>query len=224
MLTKIALLASIASEEPVADPAPPPPVEAPIWGAYTDETAELYEHEYVSMVWFSIKNEHYKKTYYDGNNNKKDIKETDAGSITSDYEKKMNELAKNIEKAVGKKFYIVFFDTEEFKDHAVEGLNCKVDTQSCVSVLKPMGGEDNEEDEEVVYTKPLDFDFEKLKDDAAAHDFVLNFVKDIESKDAAILEKYKFTPSFDDDEGEGEPPFPPEDEGFGSDEEQEVDM
>merc|ERR1719295_394384 len=168
------------------------------------------------MVWFSIKEEHYRKIYYDGET-KREFKETDAGSITYDYGKKMNELAKKIEDTLGKKFHIVFFDSKEYKDHAVEGLNCKVDTESCVSVLKPMGA-DNEEDE-VVYTKPLEHDFEKLKDDDAAHAFVLNFVTDVENNNA---EAHKFTPSFDDDEGE--PPFPPEDEGFGSDEEQEVDM
>lgn len=117
---------------------------------------------------------------------------------------------------MSKKYYIVFFDSKEYKDHAVEGLNCKVETDTCISVLLPMGGEGKEEEEEVVYTRPLPDGKDLSATDESQMKFILDFVKLVES-DSAEKDQYKFTPSFDDDGAEGDEP--PEDEGLGSDDE-----
>jgi len=201
MLTKIALLSCLAAQDEPVDPVPP--VDAPLFGPYTEETAEGYDHDSMSMVWISFDEKTYSDIYYDGDT-KKDLQETDATSVSSVFGPRMLQLAGEIEKAVNKKYHIVFFDSKEYKDHAVEGLNCKVETENCISVLKPMGHQDlkEEPDEEVVYTKPLPGKLSPT--DESQMQFIIDFVKEVETN-APGVEKYKFTPSFDDDEGD-EPP------------------
>jgi hypothetical protein len=210
MLSKILLASSIFAQDDA-----PPPAEAPVFGPYTEETAEQYDHEAMSMVWISFKTETYSKHYYNGEEKKADMKETDATSISSVYGTRMKQLAEEIEKSLSKKYHIVFFDTKEYKDHAIEGLNCKdVETDTCISVLLPMGGDEKEEEEEVVYTRKLGADLDVGNETQMK--FILDFVKDVENKSPSIAE-YKFTPSFEDEE-EGDD-APPEDDGFGSDDE-----
>jgi len=213
MFTKIALLGLLSAQ----DEPPVPPSNAPLFGPYTEDTAESYDHDSMSMVWISFKTEVYSKYYYDGDT-KKDLAETDATSVSGIFGTRMTKLAGEIEAAVGKKYHIVFFDSKEYKDHAVEGLNCKVDAETCISVLKPMGGGEGGEEDEVVYTKPLPGGQDLNETDEAHMSFILDFVKLVES-DGTEKDQYKFTPSFSDDD-EGDSGAPPEDEGFGSDEEE----
>jgi len=215
MFSKIALLRLLVAQ----DETEAPPVELPpIFGPYTEETAEKYEIEAgLSMVWISFKTEVYAKYYYNGDS-KKEMAETDATSVSSVFGPRMTKLAEEIEAAVGKKYYIVFFDSKEYKDHAVEGLNCKVDADTCISVLKPMGAPESEEDE-VVYTRALPAGQDLSETDESQMTFIVDFVKLIES-DGTEKDQYKFTPSFSDDDESGDAAAPPEDEGFGSDEEE----
>lgn len=212
MLAKILLLRFLAAQPPQDEA---PAAEAPLFGPYTEETAERYDHDAMSMVWISFKTDEYAKYYYKGDS-KKDMQETDADSVSSKFGTRMTKLAGEIEGAVSKKYHIVFFDSKEYKDHAVEGLNCKVETETCISVLLPMGGEDKEE-EEVVYTRPLPDGKNLSETDESQMKFILDFVKLVES-DSAEKDQYKFTPSFDDDGAEGDEP-PEDDEGLGSDDE-----
>lgn len=199
MLAKILLLRFLAAQEDATDG---PPAEAPLFGPYTEETAERYDHDAMSMVWISFNTEHYASIYYDGDA-KKDMQETDATSVSSVYGTRMTKLAAEIEAAVQKKYHIVFFDTKEYKDHADEGLNCKVETDTCISVLLPMGGEGKEEEEEVVYTRPLPDKKRLSASDESQMTFILEFVKLIASEKPE-REQYKFTPAFDDDAPEGD--------------------
>lgn len=214
MLTKIALLSCLFAQD--ESDAPVPPIEPPpLFGPYTQDTADRYEVEaQLNMVWISFDEKTYSDIYYDGDT-KKDLQETDATSVSSVFGPRMLQLAAEIEKAVGKKYHIVFFDSKEYKDHAVEGLNCKVETDNCISVLKPMGHQDlkEEPDEEVVYTKPLPGKLSHT--DESQMQFIIDFVKLVEAP-GPEKDEYKFSPSFDDDE-----PVPEED-GFGSDEEPEI--
>jgi len=212
MLSKILLLPFILAE----DAPEAPPSDAPLFGAYTEDTAESYDHDKMSMVWISFKTADYQGWYYD-NDSKKDMQETSADSVTSTFGPRMTKLAGEIEGAVNKKYHIVFFDSKEYRDHAVEGLNCKVDEQACVSVLLPMAG-DKEDDEEVVYTKPFPGEFKSVEE--SSMNFILDFVKLVESE-STDKDEWKFTPSFDEDDEAGEDD-PPEDDGFGSDDDKEV--
>lgn len=214
MLAKILLLRFLAAE--FEDTTDTPAAEAPLFGPYTEETAERYDHDAMSMVWISFKTDEYSKIYYDGDA-KKDMQETDATSVSSIYGPRMTKLAAEIESAVSKKYHIVFFDSKEYKEHAVEGLNCKVETDTCISVLlpMPMGGEEKEEEEEIVYTRALPDNKNLSESDESQMKFILDFVKLVES-DSTEKQQYKFTPSFDDDGADNEEP--PED-GFGSDDE-----
>jgi len=213
MFTKIAFLPFIAAQEE-----PVPPVDAPLFGPYTEETAESYDHDSMSMVWISFATNDYASFYYDGDT-KKDLPETDALSVSSVYGPRMTKLAGEIESAVNKKYHIVFFDSKEYKDHAMEGLNCKVDTETCISVLKPMGaGGEEKEDDEVVYTRPLPGNAKLSESDESQMKFIIDFVKLVES-DGTEKDQYKFTPSFDD---EDEAEAPADEDGFGSDEEPEI--
>lgn len=209
MLSKILLLPFILAQ----DEGDAPAAAAPLFGAYTEDTAESYDHDQMSMVWISFKTLDYTGWYYDADT-KKDMKEDAAGSITSTFGTRMTKLAEEIKAAVNKQYHIVFFDSKEYKDHAIEGLNCKVDEQACVSVLLPMAG-DKEDDEEVVYTKPFPGEFKSVEESSMT--FILDFVKLVES-DSADKDAFKFTPSFDDDDADGEDE-PPEEDGFGSDDE-----
>jgi len=207
MLAKILLLRFLAAEEEA------PAAEAPLFGPYTEETAERYDHDAMSMVWISFKSDVYAGMYYDG-----DAKKTvEQDPVTTSFGTRMTKLAGEIEGAVSKKYHIVFFDSKEYKDHAVEGLNCKVETETCISVLLPMGGEGKEEEEEVVYTRPLPDGKDLSATDESQMKFILDFVKLVES-DSPEKDQYKFTPSFDDDGAEGDEP-PEDDEGLGSDDE-----
>jgi len=208
MLAKILLLPFLVAEDDA------PAANAPLFGPYTEETAEKYDHDAMSMVWISFKTDEYAKIYYDGDA-KKDMQETDATSVSSVYGPRMTKLAGEIESAVSKKYHIVFFDSKEYKEHAVEGLNCKVETDTCISVLLPMTGDEKEEEEEIVYTRPLPDSKNLSESDESQMKFILDFVKLVES-DSEEKNQYKFTPSFDDDGADGEEP--PED-GFGSDDE-----
>jgi len=207
MLAKILLLRFLVAEEEA------PAAEAPLFGPYTEETAERYDHDAMSMVWISFKSAVYAGMYYDGDA-KKEVAED---PVTTSFGPRMTKLAGEIEGAVSKKYHIVFFDSKEYKDHAVEGLNCKVETETCISVLLPMGGEGKEEEEEVVYTRPLPDGKDLSASDESQMKFILDFVKLVES-DSPEKDQYKFTPSFDDDGAEGDEP-PEDDEGLGSDDE-----
>jgi hypothetical protein len=209
MFAKILLLRFLSAQESTDTP---PMADAPLFGPYTEDTSEKYDHDAMSMVWISFKTEEYAAVYYDGDS-KKDMQETDATSVSSVFGPRMTRLAGEIESAVSKKYHIVFFDSKEYKDHAIEGLNCKVEKDTCISVLLPMGGEGKEEEEEVVYTRPLP-DGNNLKEsDESQMKFILDFVKLVES-DSPEKETYKFVPSFDDDGADGEEQ-PEEDDGFG---------
>lgn len=215
MLAKILLLPFLVAEDAEAPAAEAPP----LFGPYTEETAERYDHDAMSMVWISFKSDVYAGIYYDGDS-KKDMQETDALSVSSVFGPRMTKLAGEIESGVSKKYHIVFFDSKEYKDHAVEGLNCKVDTETCISVLLPMGTEGKEEEEEVVYTRPLPDGKNLSQSDESQMKFILDFVKLVES-DSTDKDQYKFTPTFDDEEGDE----PPEDEdGLGSDDEKEEEV
>lgn len=219
MLSKILLLPFILAQD--GDDAPA--AAAPLFGAYTEDTAESYDHDQMSMVWISFKTVDYATLYY-SDDTKKDMTEESDTSISKKFKEKMEDLAKKIEKEVNKKYHIVFFDSKEYKDHAIEGLNCKVDESACVSVLLPMAG-DKEDDEEVVYTTPFtaEFDPNKVYSEAepAWYTEILKFVQLVEGPDGPEKEKHKFTPSFDDDDADGEDE-PPEEDGFGSDDDKEV--
>jgi len=218
MLAKILLLRCLAAE--MEDTTDTPAAEAPLFGPYTEETAERYDHDAMSMVWISFKTDHYARIYYDGDA-KKDIQETDATSVSSVFSPRMTKLAGEIEGAVSKKYHIVFFDSKEYKDHAVEGLNCKVETETCISVLlpMPMAGEGKEEEEEIVYTRPLPDGKEFSESDESQMKFILDFVKLVES-DSADKQQYKFTPTFDDD---GDDKEEQEDDIFGDGDEDDED-
>lgn len=211
MLAKILLLRFLAAEVAPEEEAVPA-AEAPLFGPYTEETAERYDHDAMSMVWISFQSDIYAGMYYDGDTKK----EITNDPVTEKFGERMTKLAGEIEGAVSKKYHIVFFDSKEYKDHAVEGLNCKVETDTCISVLLPMGGEGKEEEEEVVYTRPLPDGKNLSATDESQMKFILDFVKLVES-DSTEKDQYKFTPSFDDDGAEGDEP--PEDEGLGSDDE-----
>lgn len=227
MLQKFFLPALILAEETTTEEpkiAPPPK-----FGAYTETTAESYDHEDMHMVWISFPSSFYASIYYKGDEKNEEITEAHEKSITSIFGAAMEGLVADIESMINteyqkkKDYHVVFFDSKEYKDHAVEGLNCKVDTDLCASVLLPLGKAADGEDmpEETVYTKALSVkEFTqgnptKLKEELKE---IVDLVKIVENEKSTERDAFKFTPSFDDEDS---PPGGEEDddEGFGSDDE-----
>lgn len=120
MLAKILLLPFLVAEDAEAPAAEAPP----LFGPYTEETAERYDHDAMSMVWISFKSDVYAGIYYDGDS-KKDMQETDALSVSSVFGPRMTKLAGEIESGVSKKYHIVFFDSKEYKDIQLRDLTVK---------------------------------------------------------------------------------------------------
>lgn len=187
-LTHVAL----AEEEQIEAPQEPPKA----WGIYDDQTAQLYDHEHHSMVWFSIAG--YKKDQED--------------TYKQNYKETMTQLQTDIEAAnPGTKYFVVFFDSAEYMDHAKEGLNCTdIEKKSCISVIQAVKMEDGKEDEmpeEVVYTKHFDEPLaeDKSSNAAAQRKEFLDFVtliekgakKDASDADKDAANKFKHIPSFD---------------------------
>jgi len=216
MLSKIILaLAVQGQEEPAGDE--PPVAPPPDFGPYTEETADSYEQDGgMNMVWITFKSAFYSSIYYGADGERKEMTEDDPTSISSKYNEKMTKLAKDIEAKVGKKYYIVFFDSQEYQDHAIEGLGCKnVAEASCISVLLPLGEgkpEDMEDEPEVIYTK--EFSVPEIESTDAHMQEILKFVEMVEAPGSTEKDQYKFVPA---DEPEGEPDEA--DDGFGSDDE-----
>jgi len=217
MLSKIILALTVLGQEGGEEPpvaAPPPD-----FGPYTEETADSYEQDGgMNMVWITFKSTFYSNIYYGADGEKKEITEDDPTSISSKYNTLMTKLAGQIEAKTSKKYYIVFFDSQEYQDHAIEGLGCKnVVEASCISVLLPLGEgkpEDMEDEPEVIYTK--EFSVPEILSTEAHMEEILKFVALVEAPGGTEKEQYKFVPA---DEPEGEPDEGDADSGFGSDDE-----
>lgn len=166
---------------------PPQPLEA--WGVYSEDTADAYDQEPQPMVWISFSQNEFKN-----------------GGVQDKYFSAVKKAKEETEAKVGTKHHWVYFDTEAYNDHATEGLGCK--ELPCVSIISPI-----QEDDELVYTKPLTFAEGKFE---SAIEEVKAFVELVKDGKA---DEFKHEPS---DEG---PPMEPEDddEDFeDEDDEQEV--
>jgi len=215
MKTTLSILAlgqlAFAQEAPNDAADEEPPKDIPAWGIYDDKTAESYDHEKHSMVWFSISG----------------YKEDQQEKYLADYKITMTALRDRIDKEFpDRKYYVVFFDATQYVDHAKEGLNCQqIESKSCVTVIQAAEGE---ELEEVVYTKTLAgpelHPDGHAQADAQREDF-FQFVsmvekatkKDASEDDKKAAETYKHVPTYDSlDEslegGEGEDEDNEEDE------------
>lgn len=215
MLSKIVLALAVQGQDAGEEPPVAPP---PDFGPYTEETADSYEQDGgMNMVWITFKSGFYSNIYYGADGERKEMTEDDPSSISSVYNTLMTKLAGDIEAKTGKKYHIVFFDSQEYQDHAIEGLGCKnVAEASCISVLLPLGEgkpEDMEDEPEVIYTK--EFSVPEIQATDGHMEEILKFVQMVEEP-GTEKEAYKFVPADEEPEGDGadEP-----DSGFGSDDE-----
>lgn len=217
LLTLLPLLAFAADDTTTDKPGEDEPkVEVPDWGIYDDKTAESYDHEQHSMVWFSISG----------------YKPADQANVENNYRETMVQLKQMIAKEFpDKTYHLVFFDSETYADHAKEGLNCTdLANKSCISVIQAIKNtNETEMPDENVYTKEIDDKVlhDKGPEAEKQRNEFFEFVKLIETGKEEEKKKYEHKPSFDsiDDSADADGPEGEDDseDGFGDDKDEEDD-
>jgi len=129
MLLQLFAVAALAQD--AGEDAPQKPLEP--WGEYSEDSANQYDEEPLTMVWISFSQNEYKN-----------------GKVQEKYFDKIKQAKEEAESSLGEKHHWVYFDTETYMDHATEGLGCK--DLPCVSIISPV-----QDDDELVYTQPLTF-------------------------------------------------------------------
>jgi len=154
----------------------------PAWGEFTENTAEEYDKIPNKLVWLSFSKEEYNSGKEDGKNNKLD----------QTYKDLIEKLKKEVQAEINEEWHWVYYDSDTYNDHSVEGLGCT--NLPCVSVTSPTEADDGNE---WVYTKPLSFANGDLK---SAEAEIKKFVIDVKNGKAQEFE-HTIDMGEDDDQG-----------------------